>query len=133
TGAVTLLAADVPFGNLAGGEIVIDRVAAVAGGTGGAVGIGLAVVGCPPVGAVRDVIGQPLAMRDVPLRGERKGVATTVFEIALLKCAAVDERDLIEREGADRVRVCEVAKHGVGMRPRIANDVGHAGLAPPVV
>jgi len=132
-GAMTLLAANVPFGDLARGEVVVHGVAAVAGGTGGAVGVGLAVVGRPPVGAVRYVVGQPLAMLDVPLRGERIVIAATFFEVALLPAAAVDEGDLVESEGADRVRVREVAEHGVGMHLRIANDVGHAGLAPAVV
>src|ERR1700744_6502287 len=110
---MTLLAADVPFCDFAGGEVVVDRVAAVAGGPGGAVGVGLAVVGRPPVCAVRYVVGQPLAMLDVPLRGKREVVAAAFLEIALLPAAAVDEGDLIEREGTDRVWIFEVAEHGV--------------------
>src|SRR5258708_6126341 len=100
---VTFLAADIPFRYLSRGEVVVHGVAAVAGGAGGAIGIGFAVVGGPPVRAVGDVIGQPFVMLDVPLRGEWEVVSAALFKVALLPAAAIDEGDLIEGEGAGRV------------------------------
>jgi hypothetical protein len=67
------------------------------------------------------------------MRGERKVVAPVLLEVTLLPPAAVNERHLIEREGADRIRVSEVAEHRIGVQPRIANDVGHASLPPAVI
>lgn len=130
---VTFFAAYVPLGDLTGGEVVVYGVAAVAGGARGSVGVGLAIMRRPPVGTIGDMIGQPFAMLDVPLRGEREVVAAAFLKIALLPAAAIDECDLVECEGADRIRICKVAEHRAGMELRIANDIGHPGLPPAVV
>src|SRR3954471_11183284 len=91
---MAFFATDIPFGHLTRGEVVVNGMAAIAGGPGGAVGIGLAVVGRPPVGTIGDMVGQPSAVLDIPLRGERKVVASALFKVTLLPAAAVNERNL---------------------------------------
>src|SRR5690348_12884487 len=51
SGAMALFAAHVPFRDLMGLDVVVDGVASVAGGSGGAVKVGGSVEGLPPVGA----------------------------------------------------------------------------------
>jgi hypothetical protein len=132
-GAVALLAADVPFRYLAGGEVVVYGMATVAGGAGGSMFVVFRVELRPSVCTARHMVGQPFSLLDVPLGREGKVAVAALCEIALLPAAPVDERDLAEIEGADRVRMGEIAKHGFGMNSRIANDVGHTRLLPSVV
>src|SRR6185437_14323889 len=132
-GAVTFFTADVPLGDLVGGDVVVDGVAAVAEGAGGALHVGAGIEGLPPVGALFDVVGEPAFFLDVPLGGEDVVVVADFGEVALLVTAAVDEGDLVEGEGDERVGFGEIAEDGVGVLPGRADDVGHAGLLPAVV
>src|SRR5689334_6266188 len=90
-------------------------MAAIAGRAGGTVGVGIAIVRRPPVGAVGNVIGQPAMVLDVPLSGKGKVVAAALLEVALLPSTAVDKRDLVESEGANRVGMREVAEDDIGV------------------
>jgi hypothetical protein len=65
--AVALLTADVPLRKLTGGEVVVHGMTAVAGRASGPVGVLRPVVSCPPVCVVRDVIGQPASVLNIPL------------------------------------------------------------------
>jgi hypothetical protein len=51
-GPVAAFAADVPFDDLLGVDVVTDRMAAVAGRSGGPSQVVGRIEGCPPVGAV---------------------------------------------------------------------------------
>ncbi len=130
--AVTLFAADVPLRNLLAADVVIDGVAAIAGGAGGALHVVWRVEGRPPIGAVGDEIGAPDTMVDVPLSRLGKIVVASFGEIALLPDTAVDQGDLILSELGDGVGG-KIRNDGVGRLPRIANDVGHERLAPVLV
>lgn len=131
--AVAFFATYIPLGDLAGGEVVIDGVAAIACGAGGAVGVGFAIVRRPPIRVIRNVIGEPTTVHDVPLRRKRVIVDAALFEVTLLPPAAVNEGDLVERKGAKRVGMSEVAENNIGMDFGVAYDVGHPGLMPTVV
>jgi len=130
TGAVTFFAADVPLGDLAGVDVVVDGVAAVAERAGWALLVALAVERDPPVRSLLDVVWQPDFFLHVPLRGQDEVVVADLCEVALLPAAAVDEGNLLEIEGAQRIGVGEVAEDCVGMDGWVAYDVGHAGLLP---
>jgi len=130
-GAVAFFAADVPLGDFAVGEILVDGVAAVAERAGGALHVVGGVLGCPPVGSgVGDVEGEPLLVGDVPLGGEDVVVVADEGEEALLVTAAVDEGDLIEGEVDEGVGGGEVCEDGFRVEFGIADDVGHASLLP---
>ena len=129
-GAVAFLAADVPLGDLMSVDVVVDGVAAVAQGAGRSLHVALAVVGNPPVGSLLDVVGQPALFVDVPLCGKHEVVLADFGEVTLLIAAAVDEGDLFQVKGDERIGVREVAEDCVGVLEGIAHDVGHAGLFP---
>ena len=50
-GAVTFFTSNVPLGDLTIVDVVVDRMATVAGGTGWTVEVGRAVEGYPPIGS----------------------------------------------------------------------------------
>ena len=97
-GAVAFFAADVPFGDLLCFYVVIDGVAAVAGGAGGALHVVGRIEGLPPIGALGDHIGPPDFVGDVPLCGFGEIVVADFFEVALLPNASVNESDVVFRE-----------------------------------
>jgi hypothetical protein len=77
-GAMAPVAADVPFRDLLGVEVVVNGVAAIASWPCRPLHVVRKIKGCPPVGAcIGDVIFEPLLIADVPLRGER--VVVIVF------------------------------------------------------
>ena len=72
TGTVAAFAADVPFGDLLGVDVVVDGVAAIAGRVGRALEIASGIERCPPIrSGVWDVLLQPLFVADIPLNGKR--------------------------------------------------------------
>ena len=132
-GTVAAFAADIPFRDLLGVDVVVDGVAAVAGRAGGPLHVVGGIEGRPPVCAgVRDVILEPLLVADVPLHRQRVVVVANLREVALLPLAAVDESHLILRELRDVVRA-EIGNDRVGMLSRIAHDVRHRRLLPALV
>src|SRR6476620_3695066 len=92
--AVTLLAADIPLGNLFRVDIVRDGVAPVAGWAGRALHIVWRIKWCPPIGAGRDEVGAPDMIGNVPLRGFGIVVVADLGEVALFPHTAVHQRDL---------------------------------------
>jgi hypothetical protein len=131
-GAMAFFAAHVPFGDLVGFDVVADGVATIAGGAGGTVEVGWAVVGNPPVCTCLDMVGKPSLFGDVPLRRKREIIIAALGEISLLVAAAVNEGNLVQVEVANRRWMGKVSQHCFRMCLRIANDVGHARRLPPI-
>jgi len=113
-------------------DVVVYGVTTIASGACRSVKVGRTVVGDPPVCPGFDVIRKPPLVRDVPLRREGKVVITSLGEISLLVPAPINEGDIVEGEGAEWVRVCEVSEHCVRMEAGIANDIRHPCLLPAV-
>ncbi len=128
-GAVAALAADVPFGNLFGVDVIADGVAAIAGGAGGALHVVWWIERLPPIRAFGDEIRTPHFMGDVPLSGLGKIVVADFREVTLLPETPIDERDLIPRELGNFIGR-EVRDDGVRKFARIANNVGHGRFVP---
>jgi hypothetical protein len=131
--AMAFLAPDIPFGHRLGTDVVIHRMAAVAQRTCRTLEIVRRIEGCPPVRARLDDVWRPDLVRDVPLHGKRKIVVADFLEIALFPFASVDEGDIVRRKWKDRIGFGKVRNDGVGVFPRVAHHVGHAGLAPSLV
>ena len=129
-GSVAALAADVPFGDGLGLDVVVHRMAAIAQRAGGALHVVGGVEGHPPIGVIGDEIGAPDLMRDVPLRAQRKIIVADFREVALLPDAAVDQRDVFFLELDQRVGLGEVGQDGFGMLLGIAHHVRHGGFLP---
>src|SRR6185437_11612601 len=98
-GAMALFTADVPFRGRLRLDVVVDRMAAVAQGTGGTLHVIGWIESGPPIGAGSGIIRTPHLMRHVPLRREDVVIVATLGEVALLPDAAVGECDLIFGEG----------------------------------
>ena len=94
--AMALFAADVPLRHRAGFDVVIHRVAAIAGRAGRAIEISWTVIGSPPVRACFDVIRKPLLFGNVPLRRQGKVIVAPPGKIPLLVAAPVNEGDVVE-------------------------------------
>ncbi len=132
-GSVALFTAYIPLCHLFGLDVVVDGMAPITGGPGGAVEVGWAVKRHPPICSCFHVVGEPAFFLNVPLRGKRVIVIAPPGEIALLPVASIDERHLIETECDEWIGVREVSEYGFGMDLWIAHDIGHAGLLPAVV
>src|SRR5579863_3238202 len=130
SGSVAALAADVPFGDGLGLDVVVDGMAAVAQRAGGALHVVGGIVGHPPVRVIRNHIGAPDLVRDVPLRAERKIIVADFGEIALLPKAAVYQRDVFFFELDQRVGLGEIRDDGFRVFFGIAHYVRHGSLLP---
>src|SRR6267142_2362796 len=130
---VATLTADVPFRHLFGLNVVVDRMAAIAGWARGALHVVGRIERGPPIRSVRDHVGAPDFVGDVPLRRLGKIVIADLREIALLPDASVDEGDLILREFLAYIIGGQVGSDGVGMFFGIADDVGHRRFLPVLV
>ena len=128
--AVAGFTAHVPLGHVFRGNVIIDRMAPVAERTGRPLHVVGRIEGNPPVGVRRHVIREPAMMGDVPLRLERKIIIAPARKIALLPAAAIDEGDIVLREGEERIGFREIGDDRIGMRARVAHDIGHARLLP---
>ena len=95
-GAVALLTANVPLRDLLGLDVVVDRMASIAEGTGRALRVGLTVERHPPVSPFFNMKRQPFGFLDVPLGGQDKVVVTDPCKKSLLPSTAIDEGDLSE-------------------------------------
>src|SRR6266478_695399 len=116
-GSVAAPAADVPLQDLLGMNVVVDGVAAIAGGAGGTLHIVWRIERFPPIRSFGYKVGTPNVVGDIPLRRLRKIVIADFCEVTLLPETAVDECYLALRE------------LGAG----IADDVGHGCLLPALV
>src|ERR1700722_6386283 len=130
---VAAFAADVPFRDLLGVNIVANGMAAITGWACRSLHVVRRIEGCPPVGArIRDVILEPLLVVDVPLHGQRIVVVAYLREVALLPDTAVDESHLLLCELRDVVRV-EIGDDRIRMLSRIAHYIRHRRLLPVLV
>src|ERR1700687_2087092 len=127
------LAAYVPFRPLLRLNIVIDGMAAIAGGAGGALHVVRRVECGPPVRTVRNHVGAPHFVGNVPLRRLRKIVIADFCEVALLPDASIDERGLILRAFRTDVVGGQIGSNCIGMLAWIAHDVGHRRFLPVLV
>src|SRR6202041_2168458 len=92
---VAFLASHVPLRHLFRVDVVIHRMASIAGGTRWSLHIVRRVERLPPVCAFRHEIGPPHAMRHVPLRGLRIVVVAPFREVSLLPHTPVNQRDVV--------------------------------------
>ena len=102
--AVAFLAADVPFGDGLGLDVVVHRMTAVAERSGRTLHLVGRIVLSPPIGAGFDVIPPPRLGSHVPLRRKHEVVVAAFREVPLLPLAAVGERDVFLAKGHQRVR-----------------------------
>src|SRR5579872_1621155 len=127
---VTAFAADVPLRRLVRLDVITDRVAAITGRPGGTLHVVVGIQRSPPVAALRGyMVGQPLALADVPLDREGGITVAGTDEVTLLPDAPVDEGHLLQPERCDRVGR-EIRNDGVGIGPRVAHYVRHRRLPP---
>src|ERR1700694_2055375 len=89
SGPVTLFAADIPLGHLLGGHVVVDRVASIARGPGGAVHIVFGIIRGPPVCSWLDIVGAPDFVGYVPLRRQGKVIIADLLKVPLLPFAPI--------------------------------------------
>jgi len=130
--AVAAFAADIPLGHLFRVDVVIDRVAAIAGGTGGPLHIVGRIKWNPPIGAIGDEIGTPNAVGDIPLGRFGKVVVPFFREVALLPKTAVNQRDVVAGEFGNCVGG-KIRDDGIWELARIANHIGHRRFSPAFV
>ncbi len=131
---VAALAAHVPLRDRPRGDVVIDRMAAVASRAGGTLRVVRRIERRPPVRARADEIRRPFAVHDIPLRAEREVVFADLLEITLLPLTPVDEGNVLAPEFYDcRIGLRKVGNDGVRMLARISHHVRHAGSAPALV
>jgi hypothetical protein len=132
-GAVAAFATDVPLGDLFGLNIVVDGMAAIARGAGGALHVIGGIKGFPPVGALGYEIWLPDVVGDVPLSGFGEIVLADFCEVALLPDAAVNEGDVGFGELFADVVGGEIGNDGFGMLAGIADHVSHRSFFPVLV
>src|ERR1700722_1206948 len=88
--SVALFATNVPFRYPLGLDVVINRVASIAGRPRGTLHIVRRIKRFPPIGPLRDEIRTPDAMGHIPLRGFWKVIVTSFGEVTLLPDAAIN-------------------------------------------
>src|SRR5215831_21143625 len=81
---VASFAAHVPFGHTVIVDVVVYRVAAVTGWSGGPLHVVSRIKRFPPIGARRDKIGTPGLMHHIPLRALGEIIISHLRKIALL-------------------------------------------------
>lgn len=109
--AVTFFAAHIPLGDPLGLDIVVDGVAAIAKRTCGSFKIAVGIMGSPPVCSLLNMEGKPFLLLDVPLRREHIVIIAAACKVALFPTAAIDEGNIFQLKGANRVWMGEVAEH----------------------
>ncbi len=125
TGAMTSLAADVPFGHGPRLDVVVHRVTAVTQRTRRPLHLVVGVDIRPPIGPGPRRIRPPRLVLHVPLGRKDKVVVANLREVALLPLAAVGERHVFFLECDERVRLRKISDDGIRMLFRVPNHVGH--------
>jgi hypothetical protein len=128
---MALLAPDIPFSYLFGGEVIVDGVTAVAERPSGTLHLFSGIVSGPPVGSVLCIVSAPYFVGNIPLRGEYEIVVADLCEVALLPFAAVDERDIVLFECDQRIGFGEVPDNHFRVHFGIDHHIRHARLLPP--
>src|SRR5882724_1491048 len=103
SGAVALLASDVPLGNAVVLHVEVHRVAPIAKWPGGALHLLSWIVQYPPVGALTHVITPPVAGLHVPLRRKNEIVVADLGEVVLLPLTAISENNVFFLERHQRL------------------------------
>src|SRR5579859_4834796 len=130
---VASFAADVPLGDLLCMDVVVHRVAAIAGWSCRPLHVVRRIKGGPPVRAlVRHMIRKPRSFSDVPLNRQRIIIAANLCEIALFPDGAIHKSDLVFRELCYVVGA-EIGNDGVWMFPWVAHHIGHRCFLPVLV
>lgn len=94
--STTLFAADIPLRHRFGFDVVIHRVAAIAGAASRTIEIARTITRNPPVSACFDVIRKPLLLSNIPLGRQREVIVAPLGEISLLVATPVNEGDIIQ-------------------------------------
>ena len=115
-------AADIPFHNLLGPDVVIHGVAAVAGRAGRPLHVVRRIKRLPPIRPFGDRIRLPGAVGDVPLGWLRIIVIPNPREVTLLPDAPVHQRDLVLGEFGDGI-ARQIRKNSLRMLARIPHHV----------
>ena len=132
-GPMAFFAADIPFGHGFILNVVVNGMTAIAERTGRALLIIRRVKRHPPIGVRGDHISAPDLMRDIPLCREREIIVAFLREIPLLPFTAVNEGDVVLGKFHEWIGFCQIGQNGFGMSFGIANNIGHASLAPTCV
>jgi hypothetical protein len=126
-------AADVPFRDLLGVNVVVDGVTAITRRACRSLHVVRRIKGGPPVGArIRDVILEPLLVLDVPLHRKRIVVVAYLREVALLPDTAVNKSHLLLCEHRNVIRA-QIGDDRIRVLSRIAHHVRHRRLLPVLV
>src|SRR5262245_30278432 len=104
-GSVTLLASDIPLGRCFRGDVVVDRVTTVTEGASRTLLVVRRVVRHPPIRVGLHEVCTPDTVGHVPLRPEGVVIVSNLGEIALLPFRSVDERDVVELERNQWIRL----------------------------
>ena len=131
--SVAAFASHVPFRDGLVVDVVIHRMAAVAGRAGGPLHVVRGIEWLPPVCFRRHQVGTPHLVHHIPLSAFRKIVAPDLCEVPLFSQTAVDQRYISPGELYERVRLRHVRNYGVGMFARIANHIRHGSLLPALI
>ena len=126
--AVTFFASHIPLGDLLGLDIVVDGVATIAKRTCGSFKIAVWIMGSPPVCSFLNMVGKPFLLLDVPLRREHIVIVAAACEVALFPTAAIDESNIFQLKGANRVWMGKVAEDCFRVLCWVADHIGHAGM-----
>src|SRR6185436_13043363 len=92
---MAFFAAHVPFRHRLSLDIVVNGMAAVTEGSGGAGRVCLWVKLSPPIRSLGDVIRTPDLMTQVPLGAQREVVITDLLKVSLLPFGPVHECDVL--------------------------------------
>src|SRR5580704_10777145 len=130
---VAALTAHVPFGYHLVVDVVVHRMAPVAGGTSGSLHVVGRIEGLPPISPRRNEVRTPDAVCYVPLSPFGKIIVPRLREISLLPQAAVYQRHVVFREFHERVGLRHVRNNRVAMFARIAHHVRHGSLLPSLI
>lgn len=131
--SMALFAAHIPLSHLLRLDVVIHRMATVAGWAGWPVEIRRSIKRNPPIGAGFCVVRKPPAFLDVPLCRKWIIIVSTLGKVALFPAASIDERHLIQTESDNRIGMREISKHSLGMLLGIADHIRHPCLLPALV
>jgi hypothetical protein len=130
---MALFASHVPLSGDLRGDVVVHRMAAIAERACWTLLVVRGIVRDPPVRVGLDEIGTPDAVGDVPLGRQREIVISHLREVALLPLRSVDEGNVVDCEGQQRIRFGQIGQDDIRARARIGHDVGHSGLGPALV
>ena len=130
---MTTLAADVPLRSQLVMDVIVHRMAPIAGRPRRALHVVGKIVGRPPIrSGVRDMVLQPLLVADISLHRQRIVIVADLREVPLLPFAAIEEGHLNDGEPESIVRL-QIWNDSVRIEPGIADNVRHRRFLPTLV